>query len=103
MSEERFDRIEQRLDRLETGQVELKADVDRHFDAIDQRFDELREHMGTLHEVLIARIAALPERSGPTQAEFAEERSTVDGRLQVLEAVARQHSADIDGLKRRSN
>jgi hypothetical protein len=59
--------------------------------------------MRVLHEDVIARIAAIPERTGPTLAEFTEMRETVDRRLGTLEAVATQHSADIELLKRRSN
>src|SRR6188768_663020 len=67
MSEERFDRIDERLDRLEVRQEDLKSDVARRFDAIGERFDELGRQMRVLHEGVLARIAAIPEYSGPTR------------------------------------
>ena len=82
MSEERFDRIEKRLDGLHG------------------RIDDLDRHMHVLHEDVIARIAAIPEYSGPTKAEFAELREMIERRLDPLERVVRQHGADIERLKR---
>jgi archaellum component FlaC len=120
MSEERFDRIEHRLDRLEVGQNELKAQLtaqgrrldghDGRFDALDRRVEsletrvtDLARHMHVLHEDVIARIAAIPEYTGPTKAEmnhgFADLREMIGRRLDPLEATVRQHSIDIERLK----
>jgi hypothetical protein len=50
--------------------------------------------MHVLHEDVIARIAAIPEYTGPTKAEmqqgFAELRDAIDRRLVPLEAIARR-------------
>ena len=103
MFEERFDRIEQRLDRLEGGQHELRADLEAHGGRLEGRIDDLGRHMHVLHEDVIARIAAIPEYTGPTKAEiqqaFAELRETIDWRLDPLEAIARQHTIEIERLK----
>jgi chromosome segregation ATPase len=92
MSEEHFDRIEQRLDRLKGGQQQLRADL-----------GDLDRHMHVLHEDVIARIAAIPEYSGPTRAEmqqsFADLRETIERRLDPLEATVRQHTIEIERLK----
>ena len=58
MSEERFDRIEQRLDRLEAGFVRLDGrldDLTGHVVRLDSRIDDLGRHMRVLHEDTIAR------------------------------------------------
>jgi predicted nucleic acid-binding Zn-ribbon protein len=86
MSEERFDRIEQRLDRLESGQQELKTSVSD----LGARIDGLDRNMHVLHEDVIGRIAAIPEYSGPSKAEFAELKEMIGRRLDPLEAVVRQ-------------
>jgi hypothetical protein len=121
MSEERFDRVEQRLDRLEVGQNELRADLradvgrlesgqqqlrsglEAHVSRLDGRIDDLDRHMHVLHEDVIARIAAIPEYTGPTKAEmqqgFAELREAIDRRLDPLEATVRQHTIEIERLK----
>jgi chromosome segregation ATPase len=134
MYEARFDRIDQRLDTVESGQNELRADVRRldgrieHLDRdmhalheaaigriedLDRRMHLLHEaaigriedvdrHMHVLHEDVIARIAATPEYTGPTRAEFAELKEMLSRRLDPLEAAVRLHSVEIDQLKRRT-
>jgi hypothetical protein len=56
-----------------------------------------------LHEDVIARIAAIPEYSGPTKGEiqqgFAELRETIERRLDPLESIVRQHTIEIERLK----
>ena len=99
MWDERFDRIEQRLERLETGQTALRADVSVGFGRFDGRIDDLDQRMHVLHEDVIARIAAIPEYPGPTKAEFASLREMIERRLDPLEAVVREHSAEIEQLK----
>ena len=104
MSEERFDRIEQRLDRLEAGVVRLDGRVDDlsgRVDGLSGRVDDLGRHMRVLHEETIARIAATREYTGPTREEFAELKDMIGRRLDPLETVVRQHSIDIERLKRR--
>jgi chromosome segregation ATPase len=128
MSEDRFDRIEERLDRLQAGQNALRAEMSGHIGRVDGRVDkldgrigkldgrvdkldgrigklenrvgDLDRHMHVLHEDVIARIAAIPEYSGPTKAEFAELREMIERRLDPLERVVRRHDADIERLKR---
>jgi hypothetical protein len=60
--------------------------------------------MHVLHEDVIARIAAIPEYTGPTRAEmdqgFADIRELIGRRLDPLEATVRQHSIEIERLKR---
>ena len=118
MSEERFDRIEQRLDRLEAVVVKLDGRLDDLTDhvsrmdsriddltgqvsSLDSRIDDLGRHMRVLHEDTIARITATREYTGPTREEFAELKDMIGGRLDPLETVVRQHSIDIERLKRR--
>jgi hypothetical protein len=90
MSEERFDRIELRLDRLEDGQLELRAQIGR----LGGRIDDLDRHMHVLHEDVITRIAAIPEYTGPTRAEmqqgFADLREAIERRLDPLEVIERR-------------
>lgn len=134
MYKARFDRIDQRLDTVESGQNELRADVRRldgrieHLDRdmhalheaaigriedLDRRMHLLHEaaigriedvdrHMHVRHEDVIARIAATPEYTGPTRAEFAELKEMLSRRLDPLEAAVRLHSVEIDQLKRRT-
>jgi hypothetical protein len=103
MSEERFDRIEQRLDRLEAGQSDLRTDLNAHVGRLEGRIDDLDRHMHVLHEDVIARIAAIPEYTGPTKAEmdqgFADLREMISRRLDPLDATVRQHTIDIERLK----
>jgi len=105
VSEARFDGIDQRLERLEAGQTELRTSV-------DQRFDELRRHMGVLHEEALDRIAAVaegfPRLEAKMDRKFAELTEAMGRRLDPLEAVVREHSAslrrhdiEIAALKRR--
>ena len=80
MSEERFDRIEQRLDEL-TAQVSRQG-------------EDLGRQMRVLHEDAIERIEAIPEYTGPTRAEFnqgmADLREVIERRLDPLEATVRR-------------
>jgi hypothetical protein len=107
MTEERFDRIEERLDRVEAGQQALRMEVvgmGQRVDGLEQRVEELDRHMHVLHEDTIARIAAIPEYTGPTKAEmdqgFAGIRELIARRIDPLEAVVRRHSIEIARLKR---
>jgi hypothetical protein len=140
MSEERFDRIEGQLGRLETGQTQLREDFGQQMHAlrddlgaemlalrgeVSQQIsalgedlgqqmhvlrgdvgqqvravrDDLGQQMRVLHEDLVDRIKALPERSGPTQVEFGEQKEHTEIRLSTLELAVRQHSTDIEQLK----
>jgi uncharacterized protein YPO0396 len=119
MSEERFDRLEQQLaqfrDRVEGrfDAVDQRLDaMDQRFDAMDQRFtdvdrrlDENRREMRLLHEDTIGRIAATGENEPASRAEmlagFAELREVIDRRIDPLEAAVRQHTRDIEELRRR--
>jgi hypothetical protein len=96
MSEQRFNRIEERLDRLD-GRMDK---LDGRFDVLEVRIGDVDRHMHVLHEDVIARIAAIPEYSGPTRTEFAEFRKLIERRLDPLERLVRQHDADIERLKR---
>lgn len=98
MSEERFDRIERRLDSLETGQTELRVHM-------DTRFEELGRHMRILHNDAIARIATVAEYtsalSARMDARFDEVLDVIGRRLDPLEATVRQHSVEIERLKQK--
>jgi chromosome segregation ATPase len=103
MSEQRFDRIEERLDRLDGRMDKLDGRMDKldgRFDKLEARVGDVDRHMHVLHEDVIARIAAIPEYSGPTRTEFAEFRELIERRLDPLERLVRQHDADIERLKR---
>jgi hypothetical protein len=102
MSEERFDRIEQRLDRLEGGQQELRSDLEAHVGRLEGRLDDLDRHMHVLHEDVIARIAAIPEYSGPTKGEIQQAspsfgRRSSGGWIRSSRSSAR--TIEIEGLK----
>jgi archaellum component FlaC len=121
MSEQRFERIEQRLDGIDDrlGAVDRRLDgiddrlgaVDRRLGAVDQRFDrleahmdsrfdELGRHMRVLHEDVIGRIGALREApQAATKLELAELNESITRRLDPLEAAARQHSLRLDRLE----
>jgi len=100
-ADERFDRVEQRLDRLETGQTGLRSHM-------DSRFDEFGRYMRVLYEDLVDRIAAMRESPPATTAQTAE---AISRRLDPLEAMVpvvrehevtlRRHDAEIDRLERR--
>ena len=95
MSEERFDRIEQRLDQLEYGQIELKEGQTRlqaGQDDVRSALTDLDRHMHVLHEDVVARIAAIPEYTGPTKAEFAELKEMIGRRLDPLDAAIQHHN-----------
>jgi hypothetical protein len=89
MSEERFERTEQPLDRLETRQLDLNA----QFARLEGRLDDLDRHMHVLHEDVIARIAAIPKYTGPTKAEmkrgFADLRKAINRWLNPVDAFER--------------
>jgi hypothetical protein len=100
MSEERFDRIETRLDRIE-GEVaatrqemhELNTETREMIEKLD---GDLRRHMGVLHEDLVSRIAALAPDFAPIRREFREGdvrlREELSQRIQPLEAFAREET-----------
>jgi chromosome segregation ATPase len=113
---ERFDRIDTRLDRLKAGQDDLRGDVKnlqagqdslrsdvRKLQAdhgtLRTDLEDLGHEMRVLHDEVLDRIKAIPEYSGPTRAEFAELKEMLGRRLDPLEATVRQHSAEIEHLK----
>lgn len=87
MSDERFDHIDQKLDRLKT---DVRSDL-----------TGLKEHMLVLHEDVIARIAGIQEYKGPKQADFAELKEMIGRRIDPLEATVRHHTREIRRLKQR--
>ncbi len=89
----RMDGLDRRMDRLETGQNDLRNDL-------NGGLEDLGRQMRVLHEDAIARIAATPEYTGPTKAEFAELRDMIGRRLDPLEAAVRDHSVRIGRLER---
>jgi hypothetical protein len=113
MSEERFDRIDQALERLEAGQshVELRLDgidlrlegVDRRFDAVDRRIEDLDQHMRVLHEDALERIASAPDHTPRLEAKLdqvvVDLKEAMGRRLDPLEAAVRHHSVEIERLK----
>ena len=60
--------------------------------------------MHVLHEDVIARIAAIPDNTARFEARmdrgFADMKETIGRRLDPLEAAGRQHSVEIERLKR---
>lgn len=122
MSEERFDRIEEwqrkadeRFDRIDHWQAnaderfdridEWQRKADERFARIDERFDRVDQRIGVLHEDVLARIAATGELRLPTKGEmdqgFADLREFIERRLDPLEATVRQHTIEINELKKR--
>ena len=110
MWEERFGGIDGRLDRLEAGQTELRADVniikvdvaDLKVDVaeirgditrLDNRVDTLDRHMHVLHEETISRIAAISEEPLATRSEmnrgFSELKELISRRIDPLEMTVR--------------
>lgn len=80
--------------------------MDRRFDGLDTRIDDLNRHVHVLHEDVIARIEASSDRHAVTRGEFyaafADLQESIGRRLDPLEGIVRQHSVDIERLKRRS-
>lgn len=83
MSEDRFDRIDTRLDRLEHGQEALRAEV-----------GDLRRHMGVLHEEVLDRIQTLAFDPAPLRREFragdAALREEFNRRIEPIETAMRR-------------
>ena len=111
MSEERFDRIDQKLTALESrfGDVDRRIDgLDRRLESglgdVNRRIDDLDHQMHVLHEDVIGRIAAIPDNTARLEARmdrgFADLKETIGRRLDPLEAAVRQHSAEIEQLTR---
>lgn len=104
MSEERFKKIETKLDNLGKGQEELKRDVGGlkkdvsglKKDVNDLKIGqvELRRHMGVLHEEVLDRIQALAFDPEPLRREFkagiSDLREELVRRIEPLEAAARR-------------
>ena len=103
MWEERFDQVDQRLDRLEVRQdhVEQRLDrlgvrqenVEQRLDRLESGQDELRRHMLVLHEEVIATIRAIPDPEPRLQrmwkADIADLREEVFRHIDPLEAAVR--------------
>ena len=122
MWEERLDRIDGRLDRLETGQAELQSTVARletgqaelqgkvarletgqtelrsEIRRLDGRIDTLDRHMHVLHEETISRIAAISEGPWATKADITRVVDKIDelvgGRIVPLEVAVRSLSRE---------
>lgn len=115
MSEERFDRIESKLEVLETGVARLQTDVTvlqtnvtvLQTNVTELRTDvtQLRHYMGVIHEDLVDRIrgSAMPEEQLRREWSSGLEglRDETERRLRPLEVVVPQHSRDIEILKKR--
>jgi hypothetical protein len=69
--------------------------------------DDLGRQMRVLHEDVLARIAAIPEYTGPTKVEmdegFADLKEAIFRRLDPLEATVRQHRVKLDQLEQERN
>ena len=104
MSEERFARIETKLDNLSKGQEELKRDVGglkvdvrgltQDVSGLKTGQIDLRRHMGVLHEEVLDRIQALVFDPEPLHREFkariSDLREELILRIEPLEAAARR-------------
>jgi predicted nuclease with TOPRIM domain len=75
--------------RLETGYAELRGEVGR----LDRRIDTLDRHMHVLHEETISRIAAISEGPWATKADIKGVVDKIDelvgGRIVPLEVAVR--------------
>jgi hypothetical protein len=96
VSEERFNRIESRLDTLRQDVVLLKQDVAQlKTDVAGLKTDliGLRDHMGTLHEEVIDRIKGIsvpmPVLQRMVDVSVGELREEVGRRLDPLELTVR--------------
>ena len=122
MWEERLDRIDGRLDRLESGQAELQSTVARletgqaelqgkvarletgqtelrsEIRRLDGRIDTLDRHMHVLHEETISRIAAISDGPWATKADITRVVDKIDelvgGRIVPLEVAVRSLSRE---------
>lgn len=111
MSEERFDRIEQRLDRIEGDVTGMRGEMRVLGEDLRQEMrtlndetrlemrtlnEDVRREMRVLHEELIERIAVTAPDFGPIRREFrqadGELREELDRRIQPLEAIAREQA-----------
>ncbi len=118
MSEEGFDRIEEKLTRHDArfDAIDARFDgVDARFDGVDTRIDSLATEMragfeavnqriGVLHEDLLNTIAASTERDAVSRQEFKKAMADIaekfGRRLDPLETTVRTHSAEIAELRR---
>jgi hypothetical protein len=103
MTEERFDQVDARLDRLEAGQTELRgtvanlvigqAELRGEIERLDGRIDTLDRHMHVLHEETLQRIAAISEEPLATKAEmnrgFSELKALISRSIGPLELAVR--------------
>jgi archaellum component FlaC len=96
-AQERFGRIESRLDVLSTDVAQIKTDVQglkTDVEGLKNGLSELGHQMRVLHEDTIDRIKDLAPDFGPIRREFkqadADLRSEMDSRLVILEAAVRK-------------
>ena len=94
MSDERFDRIELRLDGLE-GRLD-RLEHGQH--AMRGEMGELRRHMGVLHEEVMDRLKTLTFDPEPLRREFraADDalREEIGRRLDPIEAAFRSRRTE---------
>ncbi len=94
MSEERFDRLEHRLDGVIADVEVLKADVA----VLKTDVKDFRRHMGVLHEEVLDRIRGIGEDDRlrrEMRAGFAELRELLTSHAVPGEAVDRAHATTL--------
>ncbi len=89
------------LDELRAGLGELRAGQDE----LRAGLAELRTHMGVLHEEIIDRIKAIADPSDQLRREMRAGdnavRESCERRLDAIEVVVKDHSAQLKQLRKR--
>ena len=98
--DQRFDRIEQRLDahdqrfdridqRLDTHNQRFSS-IDQRFSSIDQRFDEVKRHNGILIEDLRYQVRLVAEGFTTfVEGRYAQDQARIDERFRETQALIR--------------
>ena len=101
--DERFGRIEQRLDRHDQrfDRIDQRLDAhDQRFSSIDQRFDEVKRHTGVLVEDLRYQVRLVAEGFATfVEGRYTQDQARIDERFRETQALIRtsfEHLAQQD-------
>ena len=91
--DQRFDRIDQRLDAHDQrfDRIDQRLDThDQHFSSIDQRFDEVKRHNGILVEDLRYQVLLVAEGFATfVEGRYAQDQARIDERFRETQALLR--------------
>jgi len=91
--DQRFDRVEQRLDGHDQrfDRIDQRLDAhDQRFSSIDQRFDEVKRHNGILIEDLRYQVRLVAEGfSTFVEGRYTQDQARIDERFRETQALLR--------------